>query len=624
MYRDDSLPGDFFHATLNDCSRSPDKVKLLSISIETSIGARWGTRHTLVIERAADVIIGIDLGTTNSLVASWNAAQPELIPNVLGNVLTPSVVGFDDDGETVLVGSEARDRLITKPELTAAVFKRYMGTDRAIRLGARTFRPEELASFLLRALKADAEASLGIAVEEAVITVPAYFSDAQRKATRNAGHLAGLKVDRLLNEPTAAALSYGLHERDSENKFLVFDLGGGTFGISVLELFEGVFEVRASAGDNFLGGEDFDELLAKHFAAHCGFADETFTAPSESKLLARIFAEAERIKRRLTIEDHAVMKIEHNGRLHEWAIAGDAFEQLVEPLLERLRNPVERALRDARIRASDLDEIVLAGGATKMPVVRRPVSRLFGRLPASHLNPDEIVAKGAAIQAGLKMHDAALDEVVMTDICPYTLGIEVAEQIGERKFKQGFYLPIIERNCVVPISRVEEVSTLVDGQREILVEIYQGESRFVADNIFLGKLNVRVPPKPAGEVSIEVRFTYDVNGLLEVDVDVPITDEHRNIVIEDNPGVLTAAEIEQRLAALSSLKLHPRDVLENRALLARANRVFEESLASERVIVGVWITDFSAVLESQDLRAIAQARNDLESRLDELAIDPVL
>ncbi len=570
------------------------------------------------------MIIGIDLGTTNSLVASWNAAQPELIPNVLGNVLTPSVVGFDDDGETVLVGSEARDRLITKPELTAAVFKRYMGTDRAIRLGARTFRPEELASFLLRALKADAEASLGIAVEEAVITVPAYFSDAQRKATRNAGHLAGLKVDRLLNEPTAAALSYGLHERDSENKFLVFDLGGGTFGISVLELFEGVFEVRASAGDNFLGGEDFDELLAKHFAAHCGFADETFTAPSESKLLARIFAEAERIKRRLTIEDHAVMKIEHNGRLHEWAIAGDAFEQLVEPLLERLRNPVERALRDARIRASDLDEIVLAGGATKMPVVRRPVSRLFGRLPASHLNPDEIVAKGAAIQAGLKMHDAALDEVVMTDICPYTLGIEVAEQIGERKFKQGFYLPIIERNCVVPISRVEEVSTLVDGQREILVEIYQGESRFVADNIFLGKLNVRVPPKPAGEVSIEVRFTYDVNGLLEVDVDVPITDEHRNIVIEDNPGVLTAAEIEQRLAALSSLKLHPRDVLENRALLARANRVFEESLASERVIVGVWITDFSAVLESQDLRAIAQARNDLESRLDELAIDPVL
>lgn len=570
------------------------------------------------------MIVGIDLGTTNSLVAAWVDGRPHLIPNALGHHLTPSVVGIDKAGD-FLVGLPARERLLTHPDQTAAVFKRHMGTTRSRRLGKHALRPEELSSMVLRALKQDAEKFLGAKITEAVITVPAYFSDAQRKATRAAGQLAGLKVERLLNEPTAAALAYGLHHRNLESKFLVFDLGGGTFDVSVLELFEGVMEVRASAGDNFLGGEDFVECLIDGFMTAVGKHAGLAPKDSDSRLYHALRDAAERTKRKLTADDSAEFVVNWKGEPFRWTVSQDEFAHLAEPLLQRVRAPIERALRDARIRSGELDEVVLAGGATRKPIVRRLVARMFGRLPAAHLNPDEVVALGAAVQAGLQMSDAALGELVMTDVCPYTLGIEVADRsTATGPLRTGLYLPIIERNTVVPTSRVEVVYTLADAQKIIVVKIFQGESRYTRDNIALGEIQVPVPPRPAGEVAVEVRFTYDLSGLLEVDVHVPLTGDRHQVVIEENPGVLTQDEITDRLAKLVHLKIHPRDEAPNRAVLARAERLYEQSLGQIREFVGAHMSAFLGALESQDRGLIEAARTKLGAALDSVESDSYL
>lgn len=375
------------------------------------------------------MIIGIDLGTTNSLVAVWEDGQPRLIPNSLGDYLTPSCVSLDEDG-TILVGRAARERLQTHPDKTAAVFKRFMGSERTIRLGKREFRAEELSALVLRSLKEDVEAALGQPITEAIITVPAYFSDAQRKATRAAGVMAGLKVDRLLNEPTAAALAYGIHQLGAETRFLVFDLGGGTFDVSVLDMFEGVMEVRASAGDNFLGGEDFVACIIDRFFDQ---AKAPAKLKTDAAFMQRLTAQVEAAKRALSEQPAATIEVAHNSDTYTLELDEATFEQICAPLLQRLRAPVERALRDANLRGTDLDKIVLAGGATRMPVVRRMVARMFGRFPECEINPDEVVALGAAVQAGLKMKDAALDDVVMTDVAPYSLGVAVAMQLPDRK-----------------------------------------------------------------------------------------------------------------------------------------------------------------------------------------------
>ncbi|PUA43685.1 molecular chaperone HscC [Pseudomonas protegens] len=559
------------------------------------------------------MIVGIDLGTTNSLVAVWRDTASELVPNALGQLLTPSVVGLDDEGR-VLVGQAAKERLHTHPHLTTALFKRYMGSATEVRLGDRLFRPEELSALVLKSLKEDVERSYGEPVEEAVISVPAYFSDAQRKATRIAGELAGLKVEKLINEPTAAALAYGLHQRDKETSFLVFDLGGGTFDVSILELFDGVMEVRASAGDNFLGGEDFDSLLLEHFIEQQGRAADF---PERQSVLQALRREAERVRRALGQEPSAEFSLRVDGRQWTQTITQAQLATLYTPLLERLRAPIERALRDARIRVSDLDEILLVGGATRMPLVRKLAAGLFGRFPSISLDPDEVVAQGAAVQAALKARSAALEEVVLTDVCSYTLGIETSQQYGNQ-IEGGHYLPIIERNSVVPVSRVKTVQTLHDNQEQVLLKIFQGESRLVRDNVALGQLEMQVPKRPAGEVSLDVRFTYDINGLLEAQVSIPLTGESRSLVIENNPGVLTPEEIQERLKALEQLKVHPRDQQVNTLLSARLERLYQESLGELREQIGYWAGQFQQVLDTQDERKIREVRNQLSEQLQRL------
>jgi len=564
-------------------------------------------------------IIGIDLGTTNSLVSVFRDGEAEIIPNALGEVLTPSVVGLDEGGE-LLIGRAARERLVTHPDLTAAAFKRYMGTSREIALGQQVFRPEELSALVLKSLKADAEAFLGHEIEEAIITVPAYFSDAQRKATRVAGELAGLKVERLLNEPTAAALAYGLQERGADHTFLVFDLGGGTFDVSLLELFDDVMEVRASAGDNFLGGEDFTHRIMDGFVHH----HDKSEILDDSGLRGLLHAAATRAMHELTTAKRTTVSIPFKGERLEWALDEAMFQELCQPLLDKLRTPMERALRDAKVRAPDLDDVVLVGGASRMRIVREMVARLLRRIPSSLIDPDKTIALGAAVQAGLKSRDAALEDVVMTDVCPFTLGTNVSEKDKHGHYTSGHYLPIIERNSTVPVSRVQRLSTIRDDQRKVEVDVYQGESPKAIDNIRLGELIISVPPKPAGEVSIDVRFTYDINGLLEVETNVVGTNETRRLVIEDNPGVLSREEIDARFKTLADIKIHPRDRNENRALMARAERLYEEHLGFAREVVGKRICEFRQVLESQDIQAAEEFRVGFAEWLEQFESDPFL
>ena len=562
------------------------------------------------------MIIGIDLGTTNSLVGAWRDDAPTLFSNVHGDVLTPSIVGVDDDGQ-ILVGRAAAERLLTHPTLTVAAFKRYMGTQHTVRLGKREFRPEELSALVLKSLKADAEAALGETVREAVITVPAYFSDAQRKATRIAGELAGLKVDRLLNEPTAAAMAYGLHQRDRESKFLVFDLGGGTFDVSILEMFDGVMEVRASAGDNFLGGEDFVSVLAQDFIKS-QLGDRAAALTAQPAFVQQVRKQAELTKRSLSMQPQASMTLRWQDQEWQKQYSEDDFLKLATPLLDRLQAPLERALRDARIRAAELDEIVLAGGATRKPIVRKLVSRLFQRFPQIGLNPDEVVARGAAVQAGLKMRAATLEEVVLVDVAPYTLGVETSKRLPSGQLDTGHYSPIIERNTAIPASRVETFTTVSDQQKAVKFEVYQGESRLVKDNVYLGHLEVPVPPSKAGEIQIAVRFTYDVDGLLEVEATVDQTGEQRRVVIEGNPGVLSKEEVQDRLQKLGELKIHPRDHDVNRALMARGERLYQESRGDLRNAISERLAWFQYVLGQQNPTEITEARVLLGRFFDEI------
>lgn len=565
------------------------------------------------------MIIGVDLGTTNSLVAVWREGKSELIPNALGHALTPSCVSIDESGE-ILVGLAARDRMMTHPHHTMAAFKRYMGTQKELALAGKRFRPEELSALVLKSLKADAEAYLGEPVIEAIITVPAYFNDTQRKATRLAGELAGLKVARLLNEPTAAALAYGLHDRNAENQFLVFDLGGGTFDISILEMFSGVMEVRASAGDNHLGGEDFVTVLVEGFLDAAGKGSGIVWNKLSAHRQARMRAEAERVKRALSKEEQVDFMYEDGEHKFTWTVTTETFEQLATPLLKRLRAPIELALRDAKLRVGDLDEIVLVGGATRMPIVHRLVAKMLGRFPRRDIHPDEAIAMGAGVQVGLKMRDAALDDMVMTDVCPFTLGVEIAEKGVSGQYRYDIFLPIIERNTVIPCSRSHPLTPLNDSQKIIDLKIFQGENRDVKDNVALGALEVPLPlpNTKTDDRNVDVRFTYDVNGLLEVEATVLATQKKHAVIIEKTPGAMTPEEIQLSLANLANLKISPRDQSENKALLARLGRLYEQHLGEIRQTVNEWIKAFENALEKQDPEAIAELRHVLDQYADQL------
>ena len=560
------------------------------------------------------MILGIDLGTTNSLAAVFRDGEPHIIPNAFGHALTPSAVSVGED-DAILVGLPARERLSTHPERTAMAFKRWMGSERRFRLGRREFRPEELSALVLKSIKSDAERHLGEKIERAVITVPAYFNQAQRKATQAAAEIAGLRADRLLNEPTAAGLAYGLQERAEHSVFLVFDLGGGTFDVSVLDYFEGVVEVRSSAGDTRLGGEDFAQAVADIFLSRCAdLPDTERRALRESGALWRA---AEQAKRDLSDRGDVVMRVQIGENAYEREIDRAAFESASSELLARLRRPIERALMDARIAPGELAEVVLVGGATRMPLVRQMVARLFQRLPLRTINPDETIVRGAAIQAALLARDVALDEVVLTDVMPFSLGVVAMEDIGGRQIGDRFS-PIIERNMSVPVSRMNIYYTVQDNQKQIRLDIRQGESPIGSENLHLGDLEIPVPPRKAGEVGVEVRLSYDANGLLAVDAREKYSGTTASTLIQQANSGMSQEQVAEALKRLEALKVHPRDEQQNRYLLERAKRLYEDRLGEEREMVQRWLTQFEAALDTQDSHIVAKAREDFREVLDSI------
>lgn len=559
------------------------------------------------------MIVGIDLGTTNSLIAYYENGEAKIIPNRLGENLTPSVVSMDEN-QTVYIGKTAKERKIKYGCDTVDVFKRSMGTNKEFILHGKKYRAEEIASFILRALKEDAEVYLNQPVEEAIISVPAYFNDQQRTATKKAGELAGLKVERIVNEPTAAAISYGIGQREANTRFLVFDLGGGTFDVSILELYHNIMEVRAIAGDNFLGGEDFTKVLYDMFIKEKNL-DESILS---DKTLAHIKKQAELCKIGFSDGNTSTMQCNIDGETVELSIPLEKYRVECLPLLEKIQKPIERTLKDAGIKLSQIDEVVLVGGATKLPIIRKFVGKLFGKLPNISLNPDEVVALGAAMQGAMKERNEMIKEVVLTDVCPFTLGTEVVINIDKDTKEGGHFCPIIERNTVIPVSRQETLYTASDNQTAIRVAVLQGESRYAKNNLYLGEINVPVPRGKEGEESIIVTYTYDVNSILEVVVKVVSTGEEKKLIIQKDDCTLTKEQIEKRFEELSYLKILPRDEEVNKRLLFRGERLYEESCGDIRVHIDHAITEFEKVLDGRDKVKIEEAAEKFRRFLDEI------
>jgi molecular chaperone HscC len=564
------------------------------------------------------MIVGIDLGTTNSLAAAMTPDGPRLIPNALGEVLTPSVVAIDRDGQ-VLVGRAARELQVTQPQRCASAFKRYMGSDWACRLDGRQFGAVELSSLVLRTLRQDAERYRDGPVNRAVITVPAYFNEPQRKATIRAGQMAGFQVERILNEPTAAAIAYGAHERESEKVMLVYDLGGGTFDVSIVDLFEGALEIRASSGETFLGGEDFTNTLTARVLEARGYVFER--AELDFPLMvSRLRRNCEAAKRLLSRAGEAVIRIpDERGDVSENAAAvtmtRQQFAEWTDHILARTALPIRRVLGDARLKREAIDDVILVGGATRMPAVIASVVQTFGREPRCSLNPDEVVALGAAVQAGLIARDRSLDDLVVTDVAPFTLGIETSRSIGGQH-RGGYFLPVINRNTTIPVSRVERVSTLSPNQTQIHVRIYQGENRRVEGNAFLGEFLVDgIPRGPAGQ-PVDVRFTYDLNGVLEVEATIVETRARVSHLVTRFAKGLSQQEIDRAVAAMQELKMHPREDALNRFALRRAERLYQELPFVIRRELEDLISGFEEALELQDKQAIDANRSALEEFLD--------
>jgi molecular chaperone DnaK len=559
-------------------------------------------------------IIGIDLGTTNSAMSYMVAGKPEVIANAEGNRTTPSVVAINKNGER-LVGQVAQRQRVTNAKNTIYGVKRLIGRkfdDQevqrdhdimpyeivkkgdgvAVKMGDTDYTPEEVSAMILSKLKADAEAFLGEKVTEAVITVPAYFDDSQRQATKDAGKIAGLEVKRIINEPTAAALAYGL-ESKKEEKIAVFDLGGGTFDVSILELGDGVFEVKSTNGDTHLGGEDFDNRIVNHFL-DVFKNNEGIDLKSDKAAMQRLKDEAEKAKKELSSTNETEINLpfltaDADGPKHfEYKLTRSKLEELVSDLIDRLADPVNKALKDAGLTTKEINEVVLVGGMTRMPIVVEKVKALFGKEPLKGVNPDEVVAIGAAIQGGVLAGD--VKDVLLLDVTPLSLGIETMGGVSTK---------LIERNTTVPTSKSEIFSTAADSQTQVEIHVTQGEREFARDNKSLGRFVLDgIAPAPRGVPQIEVVFNIDANGILNVTAKDKGTNKEQSITIQ-NSGNLSKEDIEK---AQKEAEMHAEEDKKKRDLIDTKNQ-FESAIYQ----AGKMPEEFKDKLSDEDKKAIEEA-----------------
>ena len=532
-------------------------------------------------------IIGIDLGTTNSLATVYSEDGVKLIRNSMGKALTPSVVGVDDEGN-VIVGEVAKERLITHPHLTAAEFKRTMGTDREYTLDEKNYSSQQLSSIVLRKIVADAKEFLGEEIEEAVISVPAYFNDKMRIATKQAAELAGIKCERLINEPSAAALAYLYHHEWKDGTYMVVDFGGGTLDVSIIDSFDSVMEIIAVAGNNQLGGKDFNEAIYRHFCEVNQLTDDDLT-PEEQAIIYRM---SETTKIALSTNPMAVMTVVLNDKKYSLALDNNELIRIAHDVFEKMYEPIKKALKDSRLSAEELEAIVLVGGSCKMPTVASYIEKVTGVPPCTDIDPDTAIGFGAGIYSGIKSKNPKLKEVVMTDICPFSLGVSCHDEATDEYIMSY----IIERNSMLPCTNSQDYYAIHDYQTEVNFTIYQGESIIPENNIKLGKVSIKTPPTKHNDFIASVRMTYDINGILIIDI-TNRDKESVSKVLLDNNVRLSEKELERIRMKLDQLRFSEGKDEEADLLISRAERIIEESLSIKRELMIQHLQKFKAAMK---------------------------
>ncbi len=533
-------------------------------------------------------ILGIDLGTTNSLAAVRQEGKSCLIPNSFGEYLTPSVVSFEAD-DTVYVGKTAKERLVSHPAQSFSVFKRFMGTDQRYEVNGKQYRPEELSAFVLRRLKEDAERYLGELIEEAVISVPAYFNDKARKATKDAGKLAGLKVERIINEPSAAALACRGLDEENDETFLVFDFGGGTLDVSLVDCFDNIIEIIAVSGDNHLGGSDFDKEIAVQFCREHELEFEHISSQRQRIILES----ASRAKCGLSEEKEVVMKVTDGEFEGQMEMSNKKLIEISMPLFERISVPVKRVLHDGKKNMLDISKVILVGGSCKMPSVQQYLRHMLGEYSLTVMNPDHMVALGVGTYAGIKERREDIKDLLLTDICPFSLGTGI---FNAGNAKRTLMSTIIERNSVLPCSHRAHFQTASDYQKYVVIDVYQGEEYYADNNIHLGEVKVGVPLAPKGKETVTVDYTYDINGILIVDVEVDSTGEKKRQVITTGTDNMSSEEIKKRVEQLEKMKLSPADQEENQMLFAWGERLYAQTTGALKNEIGERLNFFQQLL----------------------------
>ncbi len=518
---------------------------------------------------------------------------------------------------TVLVGAAARERLVSHPEATAASFKIWMGTQKTLVLGSRRFKPEELSAFVLRQLLEDARRYLGEDVEEAVISVPAYFNDDQRCATKLAAQLAGLTVKRLINEPSAAALYHRWSTQSGDSQMMIVDFGGGTLDVSIVDCFENIIEITAIAGDNRLGGDDIDRAIAAHFCQENGLTEERL----EPSLRASLYRQAETAKIALSSAPAAAISIQQGEEQYSLLLTAPLLRRLCEPVFQRVRSVISRAMKD-RERARAIDDVILVGGSAQLPVFGDFLEELFGRRPQVAAKPDEIVALGVGLCAGIKERAEDLQDLVMTDVCPFSLGVATYSYRGDKTPHMAVLIP---RSSMLPASHRGTFYTMYDNQRALRFEIYQGEGYFASENLKLGEVEVQVPPGPSGEQSATVTFTYDIDGILHVSAQSSGGDYRDKLIL--NPNLhLSESEREKAMARINEIQLAAQGSQKEQLLLERALRLYEQAMGRWRELTASLITTWKTTMDQGSPidreRAYGWIREQLDALEAELAADP--